>query len=796
MSKRPRVLALALVLTVAPFSLALTQDAPQQTPTTTLPAVTVVAPKHRVVVRRRHAAAPRPRTAVAPAPAAAATPAPAIAVPSTSAATPGLGNAPGQTTTTVSRDQFNDTPAFSIGDVLQDSPGIDIKQSNGPRDVGISIRGSNAQNTYAIRNIVVLEDGFPVTQPDGLARSDITDPHAYSGIDIFRGPSSAYFGNYATGGAIDFHTRTGNQIDGFQFGTDVGSFGYVNNYLAFGGHTGPLDYSLFVSNVRGDGFIANSAFDTPTVNFLATYAVTPNDIITTKVISNYVGTELPIRLSLNQFQQNPFQKGCAVAATAAPGCATITLFANGYSGATESQTAEQAGLGRHDFRNIVGVRWEHDFDNATSWQTQLLFDDKDINQPTGTTSAIGNTPALNVMSSVIHKDSLWGLDFTHFFGLFYNIEGLSNFTYNLAPGGNATLGALSSYYDSGQQENVGARAREQIKFNDSWTGIIGADIEHTNITTVDNIFSFPSGVPTPAPFAIDRDFLNSAEEADLLYRLNSDWQFRGRVATGYGTPQISNLTVTPQGVSGDNSQLSSQTNIGYDLGTDWTPLSTLKLSVTGFYEFFRNELVTQSPGAGLLSYTFNAPASQHRGVEAALDWQPQPGWRLITAYTYLDEFFTDYIEQLSSGTFTERFNRAGNFLPGVSPNELLTRLGYDQPVGPWQGVGAFVQFQWKDAYFIDNANLLKIPGYELVNLNIHYNVNLLTSNYFKSAMLYFEVRNIFNKTYVASANNISDSLNSTTGAENPGSVLATSGTGSIYAGEPRTFVAGVRFAFR
>jgi iron complex outermembrane receptor protein len=134
--------------------------------------------------------------------------------------------------------------------------------------------------------------------------------------------------------------------------------------------------------------------------------------------------------------------------------------------------------------------------------------------------------------------------------------------------------------------------------------------------------------------------------------------------------------------------------------------------------------------------------------------------------------------------------------PAFSPNELLLRLGYDQPVGPYKGLGAFVQFQWKDGYFIDNANLVKVPAFELVNVNVHYNVDLVTSTYFKSAMLYFEVRNIFNTIYVASANNVTDSLNSATGAQNPGSVLSVTGTSSIYAGEPRAFTGGVRFAFR
>ena len=45
-------------------------------------------------------------------------------------------------------------------------------------------------------------------------------------------------------------------------------------------------------------------------------------------------------------------------------------------------------------------------------------------------------------------------------------------------------------------------------------------------------------------------------------------------------------------------------------------------------------------------------------------------------------------------------------------------------------------------------------------------------------------------------NNITDSINTATGLQSPGSILAGTGTGSIFAGAPRTFVAGMRLAFR
>jgi iron complex outermembrane receptor protein len=546
--------------------------------------------------------------------------------------------------------------------------------------------------------------------------------------------------------------------------------------------------------VRGNGYISHSSFNTQTLNSLMTYAPTPNDRVTLKVIENALTTNLSIRLSLNQFVANPLQRGCTIASTAAAGCATVNLFANGFSAPTVAQSADQAALGRHDKRNIVGARWEHDFDNQTTWRTQLVFDDKNINQPTGTTSAIGDSPSYNLISDFTARGrGVFGLEATHYLAFFYNRQRLTNFTWNVTPGGG--LGALSSFYDGGQHENMGGRAREEIKLGPAWTAYTAVGVEYTNIAAVNTIYSFPGGVAVPALTPINRDFLNWAPEGGLLYRTNDEWQFRGRVATGYGTPNIGNLTVTSAGVSGNNSTLQSQHNLGIDLGADWTPASWLKLSVTGFYEWFRDEQVTQSPGAGLQNFTFNVPRSIHQGLEVAADWRPLPGWRFLAAYTWIDQYYQEYVEQLSAAPLTRQFDRRGNKIPGVSPNEAFARLGYDQPTGPWKGFGGFVEYIWKDTFYMENANLLRAPGYGLVNVNVHYDTEVMHP-YLKGAIFFFEVKNVLDTTYVASANNITNSISAVTGLQNPGTVLATTGTGSIYAGAPRTFVAGMKLAFR
>jgi iron complex outermembrane receptor protein len=205
-------------------------------------------------------------------------------------------------------------------------------------------------------------------------------------------------------------------------------------------------------------------------------------------------------------------------------------------------------------------------------------------------------------------------------------------------------------------------------------------------------------------------------------------------------------------------------------------------------------LVTQAtqaapggPAPSNASYTFNAPRSEHRGVELAADWKFLPGWRFTAAYTYLDEVYTQYTENIASGGTVFSFNRAGNKIPGISPHELTARLGYEQMWGPLAGLGAFVEVQWKDSFYMDNANLQKAPGYELVNLNVHYKTDL-KSDYFKSLSMYAEVRNVFDRTYIASANNIGNTVNA--------GVQGLSTAGSIYAGSPRAFMAGMKLAFK
>lgn len=703
----------------------------------------------------------------------------------------------GQTVTSVDNSAFRDTPATTIADIVKLSPGVVVIQGNGPRDVGVSVRGSNARNSFGARNIQVFEDDFPVTQPDGLARFDLTDPHAYGAVDVVRGPSSARYGNYALGGAVNFRTRRGRDIQGAEVGTDFGGDGYANVYATVGAAGARYDVSVFGSLVGADGSTGHTGYATGTINAYGTLELGDRDRMAGKIIYNEGEFRLATRLSYNQYLANPYQQGCERAATAAAGCGTIAVLVNGVNGARIAQTAAEGDLARDDRRTIVGARYEHDFGPLTTWRTQATFDSRVPFQPTSATPFKGTLNSYNLTSDVTDRHRLFGLDATGFVQVFYNYLDNQSFSFNKTPAGRDGLGALTQTV-FGDIRNYGVRVREELKVSPTLELVAGIGAERSRINVRQTVYSYPvAASPVLTLIPADRSFWNVAPEAAVIWRPIYPVRLHARIGTGYGIPQANSLFITPAGVFGNNTALKSQKNTGVDLGAEIALGRNLKAEVTGYYEWFRNELVSQSAGVNLLAYTANAPRSIHRGVEIGLDWRPLPGIlpgaKLQASYSYNDHYYTEFAERLTSGAVLTVFDRDGNRIPGVVPTFFNGRLAYDQPAGPLKGLGGFAEVTYRSRYFIDNGNLLSVPGYTLVNLNVHYDPPA-GADWWRRISLFASVQNLFDKTYVGSASVIANSLNPATSLQNPGSVLANT-TGSIYAGQPRTVYAGIKTRF-
>ena len=115
------------------------------------------------------------------------------------------------------------------------------------------------------------------------------------------------------------------------------------------------------------------------------------------------------------------------------------------------------------------------------------------------------------------------------------------------------------------------------------------------------------------------------------------------------------------------------------------------------------------------------------------------------------------------------------------------------PSGPLAGPAAFVETVVQGDFHCDNGTLLRACGYAVVNANVR-TATALTGGYVKRLSLYVEVRNLFDTTGVASAQNPVNGISGATGLQNGAAMLVTA-TGSVIAGAPRNIVGGMRLAF-
>lgn len=666
-------------------------------------------------------------------------------------------NPAGRTIGRLERQNIEGTDPFTLRDLMIALPGITVKQSNGPRDVGISMRGSGAKQSFGVRNIKMYEDWFPVTQSDGLSRTDLHDPTAYEGVDVIRGPSSSLHDNYAVGGVVNFRSRQGRDIDGIEIGGTGGSFGYSNTFAQMGKRYERFEYSAFASYITGDGYIRHSQFRSVTQNINLIFRPDEQRTVTLKYLNNDLRANVPSRLTLNQYDLDPSTEGIT----------NVTGVGN--------VTASRADQNRQDRRTIVGARYEHAFTPQTGLRVLGEYDVKDINQTFGTISDNIN-PNFHHYADLTHEGPLLGMNAKHLVGFFFNfMEQEANSLRNLADY-NGTRGALQSN-SRGFHRNIGGRLREELDFNDRWSAFAGAGVESSKVRAD---IQTRTAAETYSRVSVDRTFFNAAPETGVIFRVLPETKLHARFGTGYGIPGISQLTTLPNGLSGNNSSLKPQVNYGFELGADGKVANQLSFDVAGYYEIFYDEFVTQSPGAGLSSFTDNAPRADHRGVEVWSEWRPSCGFFWSGAYTFNDHEYVDYNETIGAGV---TLDRKGKKVPGVERHLANTRIGFDRKNLP----GGWIEVYHTAPFYINNSNTLEMPESTLLNLNVHY-TREISSGFFRKVTLFVDVRNVTDQKYINSANVVSDLTTDT-----PATLRSTKQ--AFFSGQPLSVFGGVKLAF-
>lgn len=147
-------------------------------------------------------------------------------------------------------------PANSPWELFRQAAGLEAhEQGQGPGFASdLSVRGFSSDHST---DLALYIDGVPNNEPvnghaEGYNDINLLMPEVVSGIDVVKGPTSALYGNFAFGGAIN--VRTLNKFKGTELSVGSGSFGTGQGSFITGFDHGATGGVFAVSGDREDGW--------------------------------------------------------------------------------------------------------------------------------------------------------------------------------------------------------------------------------------------------------------------------------------------------------------------------------------------------------------------------------------------------------------------------------------------------------------------------------------------------------------------------------------------------------------
>lgn len=133
----------------------------------------------------------------------------------------------------VGKAELAEKKMFNVKEALQGIPGVLVDSKNGGFDARLIIRGAGLKAPYGIREIMVLRDGVPLTDPDSFSRLDFVDTQDIERIEIAKGPGNLFAAG-SSGGAIQIFSKSVFDDSANNLKLGVGTEGTLNTHLRYG----------------------------------------------------------------------------------------------------------------------------------------------------------------------------------------------------------------------------------------------------------------------------------------------------------------------------------------------------------------------------------------------------------------------------------------------------------------------------------------------------------------------------------------------------------------------------------
>jgi iron complex outermembrane receptor protein len=617
-------------------------------------------------------------------------------------------------------------PAERLGRV----PGIVVRnRQNNAQDLQISSRGFGARASFGVRGVRLLQDGIPLTMPDGQGQTGLFDLDSVSRFEVLRGPFAALYGNSA-GGVLSVFTEPPANRPGARIDLGAGSFGSRKAGLSAASGTG---LALRMSRYETDGYRAHSRTRRDLFGARLDWGEREHSRFSiTASVLDQPDTEDPLGLTRAQFDADPRQADAAA-----------TRF-----GTRKSVAHRQ-----------LGFDWRLALSGTREFRLRAYGGDRAVRQ---FLAFAGDGPGAS--GGVVDLDRGFGG-----IGLQFTQRGrLAGGPYTLTFGvdhdrmSERRRGFVNDFGSAGalrRDERNSVWNFDQYLIADWWFaerwrlagGLRRASV-HFGIA---DDFIEP-GNPDDSGA---RTYSATSPVLGLLYALSDAVNLHVSAGRGFETPSFAELAYRPDGEPGPNLGLQASRGTNYELGLKARLAPEHALVLVLFRTATRNDIVPDANVGGRTSFR-NAARTDRRGVELSLASQLSERWQGALAYTWTAAELRDYLSR--SGD-----DLSGNALPGLPRQSLYAELLWRERAS---GLSAALEGRWHSAVWADDANTARAAGQVVANFRLAWDVRAGPVR----IVPHLRIDNLFDRRYA-------------------GSVIVNAANGRYYEPAPgRAWFAGVR----
>ena len=636
---------------------------------------------------------------------------------------------------------------FNIKEAIRGIPGVLIDSKNGGYDVRLVIRGAGQKANYGVREIMVLRDGVPMTDPDSFSRFDYIDPQDIERIEITKGPGSLY-GAGAAGGTLQIISRSVFDPAGNRVKLGLGEFDGQMAHFRLGGEVNESNALSLTASYRSqeNDWRKWNEFDTTQVSLKHGLRLEDDSTLETELSYSKANMQLPATMTEGEFEE---------------------FKASGKQGDTVSPWQHN---GRYSNIIFFNSRLEKSWGDL-AFKPRLYYNHWDHYHPV--TGSINDNPGTDVAGGDLE------FVFDHvLFGPSTLVSGVTgrlddtddarkykyaDVAYNAFSGRIAeTLSDRSGdllQRQSTSNRVLGVYLQETVHPREALSIDVGFRFDHSDLdidTTMYGEYDWGRGdyvdFPSPVQISTDKTFNLFSPRIGLTYEFVEGWNAYALFAQSDQLPSDNEIIENP------GLDASTATNFEIGLkgrGRDWSADMAL------YRTEVKDEIV--SVLNGWVTEFENAGETLKIGFEAAGQLYLTDHLQLEGGYAYSDYTFEEFMEPVYG---VGNVDRSDNQIPYIPRHQYSLALAYDHPAGFKARLAAD---SW-GSYYMDNANTEKYEGYDfLTSLMLGYEAgpHSLTLN----------VDNLFDKRYAVEVKK------------------NTSGVKSYYAGAPRSTMLTYRYTF-